>query len=172
MTNFSLIVATDKEYGIGKDRDMPWDLPGELKHFQDVTKGEGNNVVIMGRVTWESIPVKHRPLVGRKNIVLTRNVDYDLPQGVERAGSLDEALELISDETNEVFVIGGGRVYHEGIQHPDCSRIYRTVIDGDFDCDTFFPRIYDDCFELVEESEPVVEDTTSYKFYIYIKLSK
>lgn len=165
---FSLIVATDNEWGIGLDGDMPWNLPGELKHFQKVTTGEGNNAVIMGRVTWESIPEAHRPLKGRKNYVLTRNDDYELPEGVELAESLEEALNKASN-FDEVFVIGGGRVYHEAMMHPNCKTIYRTVIDKDFDCDTFFPKIYKEEFRLADESEEVSENNLNYKFLVYNK---
>ena len=167
--NFSLIVATDQEWGIGKDGVMPWDLPGELKHFQDVTIGDGNNAVIMGRVTWQSIPEAHRPLKGRKNIVLTRNPEYEVPPNVEVQGSLSEALESAKD-FDEVFVIGGGRVYHEAIQLEECEKIYRTVIEEDFDCDTFFPKIYKDCYELTDQGESRSENGVNYKFLTYNKI--
>jgi dihydrofolate reductase len=148
MKNFSIIVAFDEVQGIGKAGLLPWHLPADLKHFKEVTmasRGGSSNAVIMGRKTWESIPDKFRPLPGRLNIVITSQEAYALPQGVLRASSLDNALEVVSNKQDmnimDVFVIGGAQVFAEAIAHPLCKKIYLTRIYGRFDCDVFFPVI-------------------------------
>ncbi|PIQ77595.1 diacylglycerol kinase [Candidatus Peregrinibacteria bacterium CG11_big_fil_rev_8_21_14_0_20_46_8] len=165
---FSLIAAVDSEYGIGKDGKLPWHLPNELEYFSHITIGEGNNAVIMGRTTWESLPKKFRPLKNRLNIVLTRQEDYELPDGVVRASSLDEALQLAKKkDTAECFVIGGTKVFSEAITHPDCAQIYLTEINKKFDCDTSFPLFDKQKFEQKSRSEVQSEKDIEYEFSIY-----
>jgi dihydrofolate reductase len=134
---FSIIVAMDEKGGIGKDGDLPWKLSADMKYFRETTTGKGSNAVIMGRKTWDSIPEKYRPLPGRKNIVLSRQADFSLPEGTGLAHSLDEALGLAAD-SDEVFVIGGGSLYQEALKHGDCNAIFLTAVHATFDCDTFF----------------------------------
>lgn len=117
---------------------MPWHLSADLKYFAKTTTP---HAVIMGRKTWESIPDKYRPFKNRLNIVLTRQNDYELPEGVLRADSLDGALNLADDHKREAFVIGGGRVFTEAIEHGECREIYITQIKKTFDCDTHFPLL-------------------------------
>ncbi len=148
MKEFSIIVACDEARGIGKAGLLPWHLPADLKHFKEITtapSGAGANVVIMGRKTWESIPDKFRPLPGRQNVVITSQSAYALPQGVLKASSLGQALEIVGNKRDgqfgDVFVIGGAQVFSEAIHHPSCQKIYLTRIWGRFDCDVFFPEI-------------------------------
>jgi dihydrofolate reductase len=148
MKIFSIIVAFDEARGIGRSGLLPWHLPADLKHFKEITtakNGTASNVVIMGRKTWESIPDKFRPLPGRLNVVITSRSDYTLPQGVLRASSLDNALEVVCNkgdgEVGDIFVIGGAQVFGEAIVHPLCQKVYLTRIQGYFDCDVFFPNI-------------------------------
>ena len=148
MKNFSIIVALDEARGIGKAGILPWHLPADLRHFKEITtasRGGCLNAVIMGRKTWESIPGKFRPLPGRLNIVITSQTAYTFPQGVLRASSLENALEMLCVKEDvavgDVFVIGGAQVFAEAIRHPLCERIYLTRIYGRFDCDVFFPEI-------------------------------
>jgi dihydrofolate reductase len=142
MKNFTIVVATDSELGIGKTGALPWRLKEDMKHFRELTtSGGGANSVIMGRKTWESIPEKFRPLPGRTNIVLSRS---SVPAGAITLGSLDAALEVPADRK---FVIGGGQIYAEAIDHPACTELIVTKVDKSFDCDVFFPR-YEDNFQL------------------------
>jgi len=145
MKNFSIIVAMDQNRGIGKGGKLPWSIPDDMKYFKKVTTATEEpskcNAVIMGRITWESIPDKFRPLKGRVNIVITRNKNFVLPQGVKKAESLTDALKLIDDTVESVFVIGGGQIYHEAIQMPECRTICSTEIDDAFDCDVVFSSI-------------------------------
>lgn len=129
-TTLSLIVATDRNNGIGIDNTLPWRLPEDLAFFKRTTSG---HPIIMGRKTFDSIG---RPLPNRRNIVVTRNPDWT-QEGVERAGSLEEAVQLAGD--GELFVIGGAQIYVDAIKLAD--KLIVTEIDAAYDCDAFFPAI-------------------------------
>lgn len=133
---FHIIAAMDLNRGIGKNNELPWRLKGDMKYFKEKTTGTS---VIMGRKTWESLPEAYRPLPDRENIVLSRNPDYELPEGVVLASSLEEALSLTSEEF--VYVIGGATLYAEAITHHQCKGMSITLVNGEFDCDAFFPEI-------------------------------
>jgi len=112
------------------------------------------NVIIMGRNTWESIPLKFRPMPNRINVVLSRNKDYskNLPKDVQCYMSLKECLEnLNKQEHGTIFVIGGGQLYNEGIKHPSCESLFITKVHGKYDCDTFFPEIPENSFKLNDD---------------------
>ncbi len=136
--NMSLVVATDKNGGIGKDNAIPWKCSGDLKNFRDLT---GTGALIMGRNTFESIG---SPLPNRQNIVLTSGGDIE---GVQVAKSVDEALSL-AEEDRQVWIIGGEQVYSETAK--DCEYIVQTEIQGEYECDTFFE--IPDCFMLAAVS--------------------
>ena len=168
---FDIVVACDLNRGIGKDNRLPWRIPGDLKHFKKVTSTsqEENryNAVIMGRKTWESIPPEHRPLPDRYNLVLTRNPQYPVPQGVFRSSSLDQALELLAQgPVDQVFVIGGAEIYNQAFQHERVGMLYLTEVRHQFDCDTFFPD-YKSYFQLVSSSEIQNENGIEYCFKVY-----
>lgn len=172
---FSMIVACDKHRGIGRDNDLPWHLPTDMKYFRDTTrspKGEntGQNAVIMGRRTYESLPIDKRPLPRRLNIILSRNLDYQADEGVLIADSLDSALAMIeSYDIHEVFVIGGGNVYADAINHPSCDKLYITEIDSTFECDTFFPEFSKNIFKEISRSDTIEENGSKYEFAVYQK---
>lgn len=127
----SLIVAVAANGAIGKDGDLPWRLPADLRHFKRLTMGHH---LIIGRRTWESIGVV---LPGRTMVVVTRDPDYRPGvEGVLIAHSLEEALRL-SEGDDEPFVAGGKALYREALDVVD--RIYLTQIHEDFEADTFFP---------------------------------
>jgi len=125
-----LIAAVARNGAIGKDNQLLWRLPEDLKFFKRTTMG---CPVLMGRKTFESIG---RPLPGRRNIVITRNVDWQ-HEGVEMAHSLDGALNLVKSEPR-VFVIGGGELYAQAL--PMAEQLVLTEVDADFEGDTFFPE--------------------------------
>ena len=111
MRPFSIIVAFDSQYGIGKNGLLPWKLPLDLKHFKEITTAVANpartNAVIMGRKTWESLPQKFCPLPGRVNVVLSKEGKLSLPSEVFCSQSLEDALSRLSSSNIEnVFVIG------------------------------------------------------------------
>ena len=171
MKNFSHIVALDQKHGIGINNKMPWLIKADFKFFTDTTTGNNpdkNNVVIMGRKTWDSIPKHHQPLSNRLNVVLSRQKNLDLPKGVLHYTSFDQALEELAknDNIGEVFNIGGGKLYAETINHPNCNKIYITKIERTFNCDTFYPPIPSK-FKKVEESKIFEENNIKFKFVVY-----
>ena len=140
-----IIVAADKNFGIGKDNKLPWHFKNELQYFKKVTTSTDHpdniNMVVMGRKTWESIPAKFRPLPGRKNVVLSKNHHYEVSDGAELCHSLQEALQTADDNIEKIFIIGGANLFEQALNHPDLQGIYLTQIDHQYDCDTFFSRI-------------------------------
>ena len=117
---------------IGKDNAMPWHLPEDMAHFKELTRG---CAVVMGRKTWDSLPARFRPLPGRRNIVVTRQSDWQA-EGAERAGSVDDALALCSGMP-DVWVIGGAQIYAEA--QPLAHDAHITEIDKAFEGDAYAP---------------------------------
>ncbi|MGQ9620035.1 MAG: dihydrofolate reductase [Bacteroidales bacterium] len=128
----SIIAAVSDDLGIGMDNRLLWHIPADLKRFKRLTTGK---CVIMGKKTWESLPVK--PLPGRKNIVLTDNpndyFDCDCT-----AYSVEDALKACND-CDEVFIMGGGSIYRQFM--PLAGRLYITHVHDKAPADTFFPEI-------------------------------
>ncbi|MHC9243875.1 type 3 dihydrofolate reductase [Aeromonas jandaei] len=138
----SMIAAMAHDRVIGKDNQMPWHMPADLAHFKRVTLGKP---VLMGRKTFESIG---RPLPGRRNLVISRNPDYQA-DGIEVVGSVEAALALLADnEVAEVMVIGGGHLYAELLPKADC--LYLTRIELEVEGDTRFPAFADEQWQCVE----------------------
>jgi dihydrofolate reductase/thymidylate synthase len=178
---FALIAAADKHNGIGKNNGLAWKLAADMKYFSDVTTRThdpfGQNAVIMGRKTWESLPEKHRPLKNRYNIILSREIPPQPAASPEEsnpminphwADSLEAALNMCDSKLIEhVFVIGGARVYAEAINHPDCQTIYLTRIDQAFDCDAFFPAIDEKLFQIKDRSGKMRENGLDFEFLTY-----
>src|ERR1035437_3084446 len=146
---FSIIVATDSNHGIAREGIIPWDSPADRKFFKDLTKTaeiDKSNAVIMGRATWESLP--SRPLFGRYNIVISSQRGHSAADYI--VSNLEQALHACNrDFIDRAFVIGGEQVYRSAIGHPDCDAIYRTSIEGNYDCDRFFPPIPMQTFRLL-----------------------
>lgn len=142
----TLVVAIAENSVIGRDGGLPWRLSSDLKRFKADTLG---NPIIMGRKTFDSIG---KPLPGRLNIVVTRNVD-GAAEGVERAASLADAIALARDrarfmpEAREISIIGGGQVYAEAL--PLADRLRVTHILAEPDGDTFFPPIDPEIWQAV-----------------------
>ncbi len=133
---FSLIVAMDSNRGIGKDNDLMWHLPAEMRFFTTTTKEQ---IVVMGRKNYDSIPEKYRPLPNRENVVLSRNAHFDAGT-CEVFTSLNECIEHFKTESKrKLFVIGGGQIYREALAHEDLCEMFITYIDHAFEPDTFFP---------------------------------
>ena len=130
--NINMIFARAANGVIGHNNAMPWHLPEDLAHFKKLTLG---CPVIMGRKTWDSIPLKFRPLPGRTNIVVTRQSDWQ-PEGANIAGSLQAALAQCHGAA-DVWIIGGAQIYAQA--EPLAARIEMTLIDKDFEGDAFAP---------------------------------
>lgn len=108
-----MILAMDLDGCIGKDDGLPWRLRADMLRFKRLTVGEGNNAVLMGRTTWESLPEAYRPLDNRLNIVVTRNQEYTF-EGVKVALSIEKGLALAEEKESEVcWIIGGANVYEQ-----------------------------------------------------------
>jgi dihydrofolate reductase len=170
---FSIVAAVDQKNGLGKNNTLVWRLPSDLKHFSKLTTETSSpgkiNAVIMGRKTWQSLPPKSQPLKDRLNIVLSRGGDIAVPESVLLASSLDEALQQSAQnpDIENIYVIGGGKVYQEAINHPDCEKIYLTRINAVFDCDAFFPPIDEEKFKLEDERSLLKENELEFRFLVY-----
>ena len=145
-----LVVAVAKNGVIGRDGDLPWRLPSDLKRFKQLTLGKP---VLMGRKTWDSIG---KPLPGRPNIVITRDTTFAAP-GAEVVPSLDEGLAAARREAkqlgvDEICVIGGGQIYAQVFDRADILHV--THVEADVEGDTRFPIIDPAVFETVVE-EPL-----------------
>lgn len=139
-----LIWAQARGRVIGSNGAMPWHLPEDLAHFKRTTQG---HPVIMGRKTWDSLPARFRPLPGRRNIVVTRQENFN-QIGVERACSLREALRFC-ENSEQVWVIGGAQIYAQAL--PLADALVVTEIDADFAGDAFAPAIGPGWHEVARE---------------------
>ncbi len=160
----SIIVAIGDNGEIGRSGDMIWHVSEDLKRFKAITTG---HTVVMGRKTWESLP--KRPLPNRRNIVISRNADYEAP-GAEVYTSLDDAIDAAVADA-EIFIMGGGEIYKQTL--PRATRLYLTRIHATApDADTFFPQISDHAWMKVEESdEKVTPKGLGFHFENYIRVA-
>ena len=141
----SLIVAVAENGVIGKDNDLIWHLPKDMKFFKETTLGHH---VIMGRKNFESIPEKYRPLPNRTNVVITRQADYKA-EGCVVINSVEEALEIAKQNGDkEPFIIGGGQIYKIALEQNLVDKIYLTKVHHTFDGDTFFPKLNNEWKEI------------------------
>jgi dihydrofolate reductase len=165
MKNISIIVAIAQNNAIGKNNDLLWHLPEDLKRFKKLTTG---HTIVMGKKTFESLP--HRPLPNRRSIVIT-----DMPKekidGCEMAYSIEEAIDKCDPE-KENFIIGGGSVYSQFL--PFANKLYITKVFKDFEADIFFPEINYDDWDLLsrEDFPPSEKDDFAYAYIIYSKKTK
>ena len=155
----SIIAAMGQNNGIGKNNKLLWHIPGDLKHFKEITSG---NIVVMGRKTYESIG---RPLPNRTNIIITKNNKFKAEDCLIK-NSFNEVLkEAKSYKDKEIFIIGGGQIYKQALPHTD--KLYLTIVDDEVQADTFFPD-YSQFKNII--SEKVFEEKgLKYKF---IELTK
>ena len=160
MAKVSIVVAIAKNNAIGKDNQLLWHLPKDLKHFKEITSG---HTIIMGRKTYDSVG---KPLPNRRNIVITRqNINIE---GCEVVDSLDAALALCANEP-EVFIVGGAEIYKQAMQATD--RIYLTIVHQNFDGDTYFPEIKAD--EWKESQREDYQPDEKHQFaYSFITLER
>lgn len=154
----SLLVAHDPNRVIGKNNDLPWHIPEDLRYFKEQTMGKG---IVMGRKTFESIG---RPLPGRLNIILTRNKDYSA-EGAEVVHSMEEAVRLASDMHEEVMIIGGSDIFRMSL--PVADRLYITYVDQEFEGDTYFPPYSEEEWALVSSSGKLESDGIPFSYLIY-----
>lgn len=161
MSTISIIVAIAQNFAIGRNNDLLFHLPNDLKRFKQITTG---HPVIMGRNTLLSLP--RWPLPHRRNIVITDNPIDQFP-GCEVVYSIEEALAAVKDET-ESFIIGGGAIYRQF--YPLAHKLYLTVVERDYEADTFFPEVnYSEWQELARETH---FDESNQFSYTYLTLQK
>lgn len=183
----SIIAAVAKNNVIGKNGEMPWHLPADLRHFHKVTKGK---YIVMGRKTYESLAnmLKSRGLnrqtlkSGRTSIILSRNPDFEPPKKALHFESIDEVLKFAENGSNytqkvtecpnketekDLFIIGGGKIYEQFMTHAD--KLYITRIYDSPKGDTFFPEIDGRTWELVSEEyhESLAPNLPAYSFEVY-----
>lgn len=158
----SFIWAMDQNRVIGKNNQLPWRLPEDLKFFKETTMG---HPIVMGRKTFESIG---KPLPGRENVILTRDQSYEA-EGCTVVYSVDELVEKAEKE-EQLFITGGAEIFR--LMLPFVDRLYVTVIEESFDGDTYFPKELDwDEWEMVSATPGLKNEKNpyDYQFRIYEK---
>lgn len=152
----SAIAAMGDHRVIGYQNKLPWHLPADLKHFKEITFG---HPILMGRKTYESIG---RPLPGRTNLVLTRQISLEIP-GIIPVASLEEALTKAEQSgAKELFIIGGADVYHQCL--PVIDQIYLTHIHHTFEGDAFFPELPAEIWEETSREDHVADAQNPYDY--------
>jgi len=162
----SIIAAVAENRVIGKDNDLVWKLPKDMKYFMDTTSGHH---VIMGRKNYESLPHKFKPLKNRVNIVVTRQSEYTAP-GTVVVNSIRDGLDYAGKNgESEVFIIGGGEIYAESIDV--ANRMYITEVKASFEGDTFFPEFDLNLWKEVSRTPNSPDDKHQFAFD-YVVLEK
>lgn len=154
-----LVLAKDLNSGIGIDNKLPWRIPTDLQHFKKTTL---NQTIVMGRKTLESLPGL---LPGRSHCVVTRDRSFYM-DGVSTVHSIEESIEEAqNDGLKSIFVVGGAEIYSEflGIADKIIVSEVQTIVP---DCNKFFPKIDDNCFELVGEEYPEKSEKDEFSFII------
>ncbi len=164
----TIVVAKAKNNAIGKNNDLLWRLPDDFKFFKQVTLG---NYVIMGRRTFDSLPGM---LPDRKFVIVTRQKDYEAPEGHDAVNSLEEAFELcgVKKQLQEVFIIGGGIIYKDALEKGMVDRMLITEVDTVIEeADTFFPEFDpNDWHEERRQHHPIDEKHNyAFDFVTYVK---
>ena len=163
----SIIVAVANNGVIGKDNDLIWHLPKDMRFFKETTLGHH---VIMGRKNFESIPHKYSPLPNRTNIVITRQTNYKA-DGCVVVNSVEAALEIARENGDkEPFIIGGGQIYKLALEANLVDKIYLTKVHHTYDGDTFFPELSSD-WEEIKREDCFKDDNHKYD-YSFIVLEK
>lgn len=158
----SHIAAMAKNRVIGVDGGLPWDLPEDMKFFREKTSG---HMIVMGRKTYESFP---KPLKNRLHIVITRQKDYKVAEGVKVFSDIEKAINFCKTQTKqwgeEVFIIGGGQIYKQTLEH--AHQLYITEIDKDFKGDAKYPEFEKD-FIMAEKDDRF--EPLNFSFCLYTR---
>lgn len=163
--NISIIVAATPEGVIGKNNELLWKLSADLKNFRQLTSGHS---VVMGRKTFDSIG---HPLPNRHNIVITHQTHIAFPEGVQKAHSLQEALDTAQgfSGNDELFIIGGGQIYTQAMEVAD--KIYFTLVQTNLEGDAFFPKIDSGKWQEISRKAFLKDEKNEFDFEIieYVK---
>jgi dihydrofolate reductase len=159
----SAIAALSKNRVIGKNNDLPWKLPDDMRFFMETTKG---HYVIMGRKNYDSLKGKFKPLPDRTNIVITRQKDFAAPGAIVHH-DITKAIELASSSgETECFIIGGSEIYE--LAMPVTNRLYLTEIDAVIDGDTFFPEFRKSDWKEISRRHHPADERHAFPFDIVI----
>jgi len=151
----TIIAAIGNNNALGQSNRLLWHLPEDLKHFKSLTE---NHPVIMGRKTYESIG---KPLPNRTNIVVSRKQDW-FEEGILIVSTIKEAVKFAKKIDEEIFIIGGGKIYEQTMDLAD--RLEITKVEGDFDADTFFPKIDENIWKKTAEQCYEKNEKNNYYF--------
>lgn len=167
MSKVSIIAAIADNYAIGKNNQLLWHLPDDLKRFKQLTTG---HAIVMGKRTFESFP--NGALPNRKNIVLTSIPEGNYNKYFE-ATSLRDALDLCEKES-EVFIIGGASVFKQALTMPEVSTMYITWVHHEFNGDAYFPKFNEKVWKLVRSEEHPADEKHAYPFTFceYVRKNK
>ena len=160
----SIIVAASSNLVIGKNNDLPWHLPSDLKRFKELTSG---NNIVMGRKCWESLPEKFRPLPNRTNIVVSKTCTGLELKGALVVSDLDIVLKSLSTVSKESFIIGGAQIYKEGFKY--ANKLYMTEVLGEIDGDTYLEGFNLEEWNLTYMSQVLEENGLKFIFKEYVK---
>jgi dihydrofolate reductase len=158
----SAVVAMSEDRVIGKDNQLPWRLPADLRHFKSLTTG---NPIVMGRKTYESIG---KPLPNRTNIICTRNPEYSAPGCIVVTSAL-QAIHSIAEDSSQIFIIGGAEIYQ--LFMPMIERIYLTIVHHVFDGDAYFPELDSSRWNEISRSSHESDNENPYP-YSFVLLEK
>jgi len=156
----SMIVAKASDNAIGKDNDMIWHLPDDLKYFKDKTR---NHHILMGRKNFDSLGEKYQPLPKRTNIVITRNTDWQ-HEGVKVFHNIENGIAFAKENNEEeLFIIGGGQIYEACLPLADC--LYITEVEAKFpDAEAYFPEFDPSQWEEVKREHHPKDDRHIFEF--------
>ena len=165
-----MIVAISKNGGIGLGNSLPWKVKTDMEYFKSITKGKGNNCVVMGKNTWDSIDSQiHEPLPKRDKIVMSRNnLDITTPN-TQSIKSISELFALCNKKNyDDIFVIGGEQIYSKFLEERLIDTVYITEIQNEYKCDTFFPQLPND-FYISHTTKTVWENDIGLRFTTWKK---
>lgn len=154
-----IVVAIAENRVIGKDNQLIWHLPEDLKHFKLLTMG---HPMIMGRKTFEAIG---KPLPGRTSIIVTRQADYKAPEGCIVASSLEEALQEALYIDEQVMVVGGAEIYQQAL--PLAEVVHLTLVHESFDGDVSFPELSPSEWDITTQQEHEADEKHAYPFSFF-----
>lgn len=149
-----MIAAVAENNALGKNNELVWHLPNDFKRFKSLTT---NHHIIMGRKTFESFP---KPLPNRVHVIITRQTDYN-PEGCIVVDSIEKAITACP-ENEDLYIIGGGEIYNLGLPYADIIEI--TKVHHTFEADTFFPKINENEWQLVETEENFKDEKHLYDY--------
>lgn len=151
----TLIAATSTNHALGKDNQLVWHLPNDFKRFKTLTSG---HFIIMGRKTFESFP---KPLPNRTHVIITRQKNYEVPEGCIVVSSLEKAIEACP-KNEEIYIIGGGEIYKQAIEIAD--KVELTRVHTEVEADTFFPEINLEEWKIVFEEHHAKDENHAFDF--------